>query len=52
MKFLFNPTINLLIKRHDKITEAFINGKIDYIAFELYEKKYEKIKHLFIINLN
>lgn len=50
--FLFNPTKNLLLTRHEKIVNNFIAGKIDYIDFENYEKRYEKIKHLYIINLN
>jgi len=52
MKFLFNPTLNLLQNRHDKITQKFIDGIITYKDFEDYEIKYEKIKQLFIINLN
>ena len=51
-KFLFNPAINLLQNRHDEITQKFIDGIITYKDFENYETKYEKIKQLFIINLN
>jgi len=51
-RFHFNPTKNLLQNRHDKITQKFIDGKISYFDYERYEYHYEKIKHLFIINLN
>lgn len=51
MMFLFNPTKNLLLARHEKIVNHFIAGKIDYIDFENYEKRYEKTKYLYIINL-
>jgi hypothetical protein len=50
--FLFNPTINLLQNRHDKITQKFIDGVISYKDYLNYEIKYEKIKNLYIINLN
>lgn len=50
--FLFNPTKNLLENRHDKIVQLFIDGAIFYKDFEIYEEQYEKVKHLFIINLN
>lgn len=50
--FLFNPTKNLLQNRHDIITQKFIDGIISYNDFYNYETKYEKIKQLFIINLN
>lgn len=52
MKYLFNPTKNLLQNRHDKITQKFIDGLISYNDFENYETKYEKIKNLYTINLN
>jgi hypothetical protein len=52
MKFLFNPTTNLLQNRHDKITQKFIDGIISYSDYEKYEYHYNKVKHLFIINLN
>jgi len=43
---------NLLQKRHDMITEKFLNDLISYIDYENYENHYNKIKHLFIICLN
>ncbi len=43
---------NLLQKRHDIITDKFINGVINYQDFKRYEKHYNLIKHLFMINLN
>lgn len=43
---------NLLQKRHDIITESFINGIISYVEFESYEDKYNNIKILFTICLN
>jgi len=52
MMFLFSPEINLLQNNHDIITQKFINGIISFQDFENYEIKYNKIKHLFIINLN
>jgi hypothetical protein len=51
-KFLFNPTKNLLQNRHDKITQNFIDGVISHKDYLNYEIKYEKIKELYIINLN
>lgn len=52
MMFLFNPTVNLLLSKHEKIVNHFLDGKINYIDFENYEKQYEKIKHLYTISLN
>jgi len=52
MKYLFSQTHNLLLNRHDRIVQKFIDGVISYQDFENYEKKYLKIKELFTINLN
>jgi len=52
MTFLFKSTKNLLIDRHEKITNLFLDGIISYKDFELYEIKYNEIKELFTINLN
>jgi hypothetical protein len=43
---------NLLQKRHDLITEKFINDIISYKDYENYELHYNRIKHLFTICLN
>jgi hypothetical protein len=45
-------THNLLQKRHDLITEMFINGLIDKVDYLKYELRYEVYKKLFIVNLN
>jgi hypothetical protein len=43
---------NLLQIRHDRVVDRFIEGKIVYSDFEIYEKEYLKMVNLFIINLN
>lgn len=43
---------NLLQKRHDLITQKFIDGIIDFYDYQNYEVKYKRTKHLFIICLN
>lgn len=48
----FNRTFNILEKRHEKIVNLFIDGKISYLDFELYENRYNRIKHLYTISLN
>jgi len=50
--FRFKMNYNLLQNRHDKITNQFIYGKINLHDYLNYETNYNKIKHLYIINLN
>jgi len=45
-------TYNLLQKRHDFITEMFIDGRIGKEDYFKYELQYEVYKKLFIVNLN
>jgi len=45
-------TYNLLQKRHDLITEMFINGRISKEDYLNYELRHEVYKKLFIVNLN
>ena len=52
MKFLFNPTCNVIQSKHDVITDRFINGLISWEDYEKYNNAYEQWKHLFTLNLN